>query len=825
MSDDSQPGDRIGAQVRRHRLALGLTQEELASATGLSIRAIADIESGRTTRPYRRSVLLLAQALRLSGNDRARLVSAARATRVPDAAADDDHEPLTPRQLPAAVSCFTGRVAELEALTQVSRQAAESAGIVPVSVIVGAAGVGKTALAVHWCHQVADRYPDGQLFINLRGFDPSGQPSTASEALRTLLEALEVPAQRIPADLDARAALYRSMLAGRRMLVLLDNARDAAQVRPLLPGSAGHLVVVTSRSQLTGLIASQGAHQLDLEVLTEADAAELLRRRLAAGRTAGPAALAELVSLCARLPLAISIATARAIARRDPTVSELIAELRQARHRLDKLDAGDGSTSVRAVLSWSYQALSDRAARMFRLLGGCPGPDVSIRAAACLAGVSVEEAAAALAELADTHLVARQAGGRHAFHDLLRAYAMELSSAGEALAEREAALRRLLRWYLHSATAAAKVINPARRHVALPAPETEPMAFTSYDAGLAWLDTERASLIASVTLAAELGEHELTWKLPLTLWDMFSLRGLFDDWIAAHRTALASAELCDEPVGLAWLHNNLGAAYMLLDDFEAARQCYEQILPLRGVMNDKRIEASLFHNLGLLAAKTGKFAVATSELGTALALYRQDGDRNGEGQTLNTIADTLCLIGRSAEALDFYEKAVEAFVQTGNQFGESVALTDRGLALLDCGDAGQAIECCTRALTLSREVGHLPGQARAAQVLGDALAGSGRQDEARDYRLLAIAIYDQLGDPRAARIRTQLTPVASLSRLALHSSSPPGELAEASGRADAGRETQMVRCSSHRHRRAGGVSAVITSLRFFHGDIRMPGTC
>ena len=368
--------------------------------------------------------------------------------------------------------------------------------------------------------------------------------------------------------------------------------------------------------------------------------------------------------------------------------------------------------------------------------------------------------------------MARQGDGRYGSHDLLRAYAIELSSASAGLPERELALSRLLRWYLHSATAAAKVINSQRRHVQLPAPDTEPMAFAGYDEGLAWLDAERASLIACVALAAELGEHELAWKLPLTLWDLFSLRGLFDDWIAAHRVALVSARLCAEPVGQSWVLNNLGAAYMLLDELPAALDCYRQILPLRGGLNDKRIEASLFHNLGLLAAKTGEFDTAMTELGTALTLYRESGDRYGEGQTLNTIADTLCLRGLPAESLGFYQQAVDVFTQTGNQFGESVVLTDLGQARLELGDAELAIDCCSRALMLSREVGHLPGQARALQVLGDAMARCGKEVQAREHWLLAVAIYTQLGDPRAAGVRAQLVslwldapaarPVASL---------------------------------------------------------------
>ena len=361
-----------------------------------------------------------------------------------------------PRELPAAVPHFTGRAGALAVLTELLDRPEFSATVV-ISAINGTAGVGKTALAVHWAHQVSQRFPDGQLYVNLRGYDPSGAPLLSADAVRGFLDALGVPAAQIPAAPQAQAGLYRSLLSGRRMLILLDNARDVAQVRPLLPGSAGCLVLVTSRSQLTGLVAADGARVLTVDVLTDAEALALLGRRLGPERVAAePAAAAELIMLCARLPLALNIAAARAAARPKHSLAAVAAALRGERGRLDAFDTGDHASSARTVFSWSYRSLSQPAARMFRLLGLHPGPDITEAAAASLAGVAAEAAHRSLAELTAAHLVTEQVPGRFSFHDLLRAYAAEQLGSSDSPPERHAALGRMLDYYLHTAQAAVR---------------------------------------------------------------------------------------------------------------------------------------------------------------------------------------------------------------------------------------------------------------------------------------------------------------------------------------------------------------------------------
>ena len=430
---------------------------------------------------------------------------------------------VVPRQLPAAVAHFTGRDGELSMLSGSLARLGRADGTVVISAIGGTPGVGKTALAVHWAHQVAELFPDGQLYVNLRGFGPSGPPMTAGEAVCGFLESLGISRDRIPAGTDAQAGLYRSMLAGRRMLVVLDNAADEVQVRPLLPGSAGCLAVVTSRRPLPGLAAAEGALQVCLDLMSEREAGELLAARLGAGRVAAePGAVSELAALCARLPLALAVAAVRAASSPGLALTSLTEQLRDMRGRLDALDAEDPGSSVRAVFSWSYQNLSGPAARMFRLLGTHPGPDISLPAAASLAGVPCTEARRILAELTGTHLLTQDARGRFAFHDLLRAYAMEEAQGQEHQAEQLEATHRMLDHYLHTAWSASLLLCPGRDPAFVLAgarPGTEPESIADGGQALAWFEAEHQVLLAVITQAAAAGFDAHAWQLPWALAD------------------------------------------------------------------------------------------------------------------------------------------------------------------------------------------------------------------------------------------------------------------------------------------------------------------
>ena len=477
---------------------------------------------------------------------------------------------VSPAQLPAGTRHFVGRAAELVALTDLLEEA-RAAGVAVTAVIGGTAGVGKTALAVHWARLSAGRFPGGQLYVNLRGFDPSGIPVAAADAIRGFLDAL-VPSGQIPTTAQAQAGLYRSLLAERSMFIVLDNARDAAQVRELLPGSASCMVVVTSRSQLTGLIAADGACPLQLGVLSHADAGELLARRLGRDRLAAePQAAQELVGLCGGLPLGLAIVAARAAASRALTLERLTAELRVAARRLDAMQTGEPATSLRAVFSWSYQDLSGPAARMFRLLGVHPGPDITAPAAASLAGLGEGNTGRALAELASVNLISEQAPGRYSLHDLLRAYAAEQARVIESDTERAAASHRIFDHYLHAASAASRMLAPYRDQISipLPSPQLQLAEFAGRREAQDWFEAERLVLLAVIGQAANGSTGAHAWQLPWAAAVFFGRRGYLAEAVAIQQSALASARQQGDRAGQAQAHRYLGQALLRLGDADA----------------------------------------------------------------------------------------------------------------------------------------------------------------------------------------------------------------------------------------------------------------
>ena len=453
-----------------------------------------------------------------------------------------------PAQLPPAVAVLTGRDAELASLDAIAPRVARGGAVedatAVIAAITGTAGVGKTALALHWAHRAREQFPDGQLYANLRGFDPSRPAAEPGQALRGFLDAFAVPQERIPASLDAQAGLYRSLLAGKRVLVVLDNARDAAQVRPLLPGSPGCLALVTSRDNLTALAATDGARLLALDRLAAPGARDLLVSRLGPGRIAGePEAADEIIERCARLPLALTIVAARAAAKPDFPLAVTAAELSQATAVLDPFDGGDVCTDIRAVFSWSYRALGPDAARLFRLLALHPGPDMTVGAAASLAGIAPNRARALLAELTRGHLLTEHCPGRYAFHDLLWAYACEQAHAHDDDGARRDAVARVLDHCLHAAHAAATLIDPDFPPITPPLPQPGVVLArpaTTEDA-LSWFTAERATLLAAVPLAAEAGFPAHVWQLARALRTFFQRRGLWNDQATACQTGLDAA--------------------------------------------------------------------------------------------------------------------------------------------------------------------------------------------------------------------------------------------------------------------------------------------
>jgi transcriptional regulator with XRE-family HTH domain len=569
----------FGALLRRHRMALGLSQEELADRSGLSVRAISDMERGRTARPHRITVQSLADALSLREPERPRFE---RSARVLGGTASPDGPPGRDalHQLPGAVPQFTGRADELDALTQILDGArAGGPGTVVISAIAGTAGVGKTALALHWAHQVARRFVDGQLYVNLRGFDPSGSALTAAEAIRGFLEALGTPPERIPASPETQAGLYRSLLSDKQMLIVLDNARDEQQVRPLLPASTGCMVIVTSRNQLSGLAAIEAARLLTLDVLAHSEAVQLLAARLGARRAAAePDAISRIARLCAYLPLALAVAAARAAARPALPLAVLADELINAAGRLDALDTGDPAASVRAVFSWSYRQLTAESARMFRLLGLHPGPDITVAAAASLAATGADDARRMLGELARANLIVEQVRGRYGFHDLLRAYASAQARAHDSGSERQAAIARMFDHYLQTGFGAALLLRRNRDTMTPPPPQAgvEPEEFAGFDQAMAWFQGEHRVLPMLVGQAAQSGLDLLVWQLGELLTTFFDRRGYWEGLRSAQQIVLsASVRMSDQDKQAAACHR-LGQSCNRLDYRDEARAHFGQ---------------------------------------------------------------------------------------------------------------------------------------------------------------------------------------------------------------------------------------------------------
>jgi DNA-binding SARP family transcriptional activator/tetratricopeptide (TPR) repeat protein len=548
-------------------------------------------------------------------------------------------DPVVPRQLPADLDGFVGRDAELKALDSLLGNQHEPERRVVIAVITGPAGIGKTTLAMHWAHRVADRFPDGQLYVNLRGFDPSGHPAELAEAIRGFLDALQVPAPRIPASPEAQAGLYRSLLAGRRMLVLLDDARDAGQVRPLLPGAPGCLVVVTSRDQLSGLVAANGAHPLTLDLLTDDEARLLLAHRLSHDRISLESdATNEIITRCAHLPLALAIVAARAATYPAHPLATLAGQLRDARGGLDLLASEDTTTDVRAVFSCSYRTFSAPAARLFRLLGLHPGPDITADAAASLAGIPVSQARPLLADLARAHLVTEPTAGRYAFHDLLRAYASELAHTRDTGADRRAATHRMLDHYLHTAHTAALYPHGDTVTPAAPRPGVSPETLTTRDEASAWLAAEQSVLLAALNHAAHAGFHRHTCQLAGALFNFLHQRGRWHDRIATQQTALDAAQRLGDPAEQARVHRRLAVASADLGRYDDAHLHLDRALDLCGELGDL-VGQAWTHYLGNLVA---------------------------------------CLQGRTAEALDAAHQALRLFQAAGDRVGHAAALTDVG---------------------------------------------------------------------------------------------------------------------------------------------------
>jgi tetratricopeptide (TPR) repeat protein len=659
-------------------------------------------------------------------------------------------EKVTPRELPPTVPGFTGRSAEFQALTGLLDRAGEgAAGAVVTLAIGGTAGVGKTALAVHWAHQVAGRFRDGQLYVNLRGYDP-GQPMPAADALARFLRSLGVSGEDIPPETDERAARYRSLLAGKRMLVVLDNAGSADQVRPLLPGSPASTVLVTSRDALAGLVARDGAARLDLDVLPQQEAVALLRTLIGARVDAEPGAAAELAGQCCRLPLALRVAAELAASRPAASLTGLAAELADLRTRLDLLAAdSDPRTQVRAVFSWSYRHLDADAARTFRLLGLHPGSDVEPYAAAALTDTPLAQARRALDLLARAHLVSPGAQGRFSMHDLLRAYACELTTTLDTEAERHAGLTRLFDHYLRTAVTAIDILYPGERHrrPSIPEAATPVPPLDDPAAAREWLDAERATLVAATGHAAAHGWPGHATRLAATVSRDLRKGGHLPEALTIFSYALDAARRTGDRAAEATALSEVGAINWRQGRLQQAGDHSRRALALFRAVGDRAGEADELGNLGHLEAEQGRYEQAARRQEDAVAIWRDLGDRSGEARALGDLGVARRLQGRYREAAGHYQRTLDLFREVGDRLGEALTLARLGVVDLRLGRHQHAARYLRQALAVFHEMGDTTDETETLIRLGEVDLGLGRYAQAAGNFEQALATSREIGDP------------------------------------------------------------------------------
>jgi tetratricopeptide (TPR) repeat protein len=658
-----------------------------------------------------------------------------------------------PRQLPADVPAFVGRA---DALAELDALAVHTGRFEPmvICVVAGTAGVGKTALALRWAHRVADRFPDGQLYLDLHGYDAQ-RPLSASDALAALLRCLGMDATDLPADLAERSACYRTLLAGRRTLVVLDNAHTVDQVRPLLPGTGSCLVVVTSRDDLAGLVARDGARRIDLDPLSPADALTLLSTLIGERVTADPTATATLARCCALLPLALRIAAELAITHPAMSIAELLADLRDEQRRLDAFDAsGDPRTAVRSVFSWSYQKLSPAAATAFGLAGLHPGPDLDPYVVAALSGFALGPAQSVVDELYRAHLI--EAAGRgtatptgFAMHELLRAYAVERANLTMDADLRHAARTRLFDYFLTTAAAAAQTLFPHDQWSRIDVlPTSTPIPPVSDPArAQAFLDLQLPNLVAVTGYAAANGWEHHGVGLSQALWRYLEVGGHYQEALAVH-TSAAQARSSDAAV-----LTNLGSIYWWLGDFTQARTYFELSLAGHRAADELGGQARALSRLGSVHERLGEYPRALSYLEDALELCRQSGNHHGEGAQLVNLGALHRRLGHHEQAAHLEVRAAEVFADLGDLRLQGYALGNLGAVYSLLGRHDEALTHLTQALENCRACADRGGEGAALTTMGAVYTRMRCHQEALDHLHRGLAISRETGD-RSLEIET-----------------------------------------------------------------------
>ncbi|HEY3867144.1 MAG TPA: BTAD domain-containing putative transcriptional regulator [Actinocrinis sp.] len=670
---------------------------------------------------------------------------------------------IVPRQLPRPITHFTGRAEELATLGKLTSTVSRASGTVVISAIAGTGGVGKTALAVYWGHQVSDQFADGQLYVNLRGFDPQRPPLEPDQAVRGFLDAFGVPAGQVPAGLEAQSAMFRSLMAQRRVLVVLDNARDAEQVRPLLPGNPDCLVLITSRNRLASLVAAEGAVPVPLDILSVDEARELLVARL--GETAVAAerqAVGALIDLCGRLPLALNIAASHAAFGRGRPLSDLVARLRELdSRRLDALNAGDAATDVRAVFACSYQALSAPAARLFRLLGLHPGTDFTAQVAESLCGLTPSQTARMLEELIASSLLSEHEPGRYVLHDLLRTYAQEQCAAGDPAAQRDAALRRQLTWYLNTLTVISQLIDPLIFTVDTMTPPGTAATprFADLRAALAWCEVEQINLVAAVTDAAERGDDEFAWRLGVALHRYYNRTCRWDDWRTTHDAALVCVRAAGNRYGEGMLLTSVGTMYVRTQELERGAEALRQAEAIMHEVGDPLGEALARSFQGNAHMMNGEWEAALALFRAVIGPYRQVGYKRGEGVALANL--TVCL--QYLERWDEAEAAALAALEFNATFDNFDSMANVTLTLMQVararGDMPAAVEHAGEALRLRVRMNDRFGEAGVHWELAEIYLSADDLASGLDQLTRSLRIFVDVDPSQATRIQEQIAEV------------------------------------------------------------------
>ena len=724
----AEPPVGFAGLLRKLRREARLTQEELAETAGVSLRAVSYLERGVVTSPQKDTVRLLADALGLIGPARAGFEAAARGRAVPGGVA------AATRTLPRDIASFTGRQQELEQLT---KAVAGAGGVVGIHAIGGMAGVGKTAFAVHAAHRLADRFPGGQIFLPLHGHTPGQRPVDPADALASLLLTAGVAPAQIPPGLEARVALWRDRLAGRQLLLILDDAVGSEQVLPLLPGSGGSLVLVTSRRHLTGLV---DATAVSLDTLPPGEAAALLVRLAGrAGLSPADPRVAEIVRLCGFLPLAIGMVARQLYHHPAWSVAGRAAELAAARDRLELMAAEN--VSVAAAFDLSYADLAGDQQRLFRRLGLHPGADVDAHAAAALDGTDLQAARRGLEALYDQYLLAEPAQGRYRMHDLIREHARALAGRADPDRDRDQATGRLLDYYQHTAARADALIGRQPRPAPSPADGTVPAAgpvLASREQALAWARAERASLLACLDHATAAGQHARVIGLTAGLAGLLRSDGPWAEAITRHEAAIQAALHLGDRLGQAHALNSLGEVRRLTGDYPAGAQAQEQVLGIYRDLGHRLGQANALNQLGMVRLMTGDYPAAAQAQEQALGIYRDLGDRLGQANALLQLGPVRRLTGDYPAAAQVLEQALGIYRDLGHRLGQANALLDLGPVRRLTGDYPAAAQDLEQALGIYRELGHRGGEAQTLNETGTLYRVSGDLAQAEGYHQRAL---------------------------------------------------------------------------------------